>query len=504
MLSLMCCCSSASIAKPNSKKLSNDLLVIDAYTSPHAATVLHKGKPLKNVRRKQRMTLQEAIFIALRKNPDVRNAQIDRVMQKYSLQQAEQNFAWRYDLDGSMTYFHKETNITKPENSATYSIHSQASKQFKSGTKISVDVQANSDGEGYIPSATLRLSQPLIRGRSSDIVLMGLAQAHDQEWLNKITLRKTISQIINQVIIDYRQLILANNNLAIAKKSLKDAEKTLANNQMQIRLGKIPRMENVTQEAQVASLKLQVKQTENTRHRSEQQLLLTLGLETEQHIDLPSDVTLQKVKIPDMTATIKHALRFNPDFLSARISRKQNVRALDKAIDDGRIQLDLSASAQISRAVVPRPAQQSPQLLNDTHHSETVGLQMKVPLERLLIRANIAGAEVALEKKDNNIEQQRRRLVRDVKDIITDLHSQRQQLELAQLSVKLKQQDYFLQKKKLQLGKGTAMDVSQSQNNLITAQNQLISNKIQFMNTFTKLSLMLDTLLDDWEIDLSY
>lgn len=472
-----------------------------------AAVVMPKSEYDPDVEKdikKIHLSLREAILIALRYNPDVTNAEIDRLSQKYNLRLAQWGFEWQYGLEGSVGLNNARANGRNLGTKTNYSVTPTLSKKLKTGTELSLDFDNHQNGIYYSPSATLKLEQPLLRGAPSAVVTKELDDAYDDEIINRLNLKKSIIATIKKIILDYRSLVQANNNVEITKRSLHDAEKTYENNAVQIRLGKLPRTDNITQKAQVESLRLQVTQAINAQNRNRQQLVLDMGLDPDTQVTIPNDISIELTPIPTLSETVNYALKNNMDYLANLVSYKKDKRVLMKAKDDMRWQLNLTAQASVGDGTGTRTDTGFNGIFNGRNHTESVGLNLKVPINDVALKAGLVRAKVSLQQAQTNLQQNRRLLITNIKNLITDLKSQRLQVQISEQAVKLKQQDYELQKKKQQLGKGTSLDVTNSQNALISAKTELINNKITYLNTVSELREILGTTLTNWDVKIRY
>lgn len=95
-------------------------------------------------------------------------------------------------------------------------------------------------------------------------------------------------------------------------------------------------------------------------------------------------------------------------------------------------------------------------------------------------------------------------LVTAIKNIINAITSQAKRYELAKRQVALASESYTLEKKKQQAGIASALDVNNTQNQLIQAQMGLINAKIAYLNQLSALDRMLGTTLERWHINLRY
>src|SRR5690349_19776255 len=67
------------------------------------------------------LTLNDAILLALRYNPNIKNAEIQRIVDKFSLRVAENNYELNYALSGAANYNHSAQGGTVSE-SNNYSL----------------------------------------------------------------------------------------------------------------------------------------------------------------------------------------------------------------------------------------------------------------------------------------------------------------------------------------------------------------------------------------------
>lgn len=488
------------------QSLSSQTLLNDAGELLPARVYAKDGRQVtKPTAQSRRVSLREAILIALRYNPDVTNAEIDRITEKYNLRTAQWAFEWQYKLNGDVQYRHiRNADDGGSFEGSTVNVNPSASKHLRTGADVNLRVDNPVNNGRYQPTATVEVVQPLLKGAPKEVVLKPLNDALDQERMSRLNLQKNISGIIRRVISDYRSLIEANNNLENAKRSYKDAMKTYHDNAIQIRLGKLPRTDNVTQKAQVESLKLQKVVAQNTKNRARQQLLEDMGLDPDTPIDVPSDVSIDIIKVPDLDKTLEYAYKSNIDFTLLKITQAGNRRSYLAAKDETRWQLDLNASATVGSSDIENQVSAIETLLKGRNHSETVGLKLSVPIDQVNLKANLSRAKVQLQKDKNDLLKQKRILQNTIKNLITDLKSQAIQIQISEDAVKLQKQNYQLQRKKQQLGKGTSIDVTNSQNQLIDARNALINNKITYLNTLSELRETLGITLDYWKVDIRY
>jgi len=111
---------------------------------------------------------------------------------------------------------------------------------------------------------------------------------------------------------------------------------------------------------------------------------------------------------------------------------------------------------------------------------------------------------VRLEKDKLNCIAAKRTLITGIKNSISQIASQIKQYELAKRQVHLATESYRLEKKKRQAGIASALDVNNTQNQLILAQMGLINAKIAYLNHVSALQQTIGMTLNAWNITLRY
>ena len=468
---------------------------IDLPTSPHART----AKTLH-------LTLREAILLALRYNPNIQNAELDRITQRYQLRLAHNEFELQYALAGTAVF--EKSRYSSVGNASTHSYF--AAPEFDIKTKLGTAASLKMDNTvaaigTYNPLMTFSLTQPLLRGFGKAVNEAALLDAIAAESLNKLATEQSVMDQITQVITAYRALILSSNNLKNQRWQLTEAHKTSEINKKKITAGQLEPTANVQQAYQIESLSLMVEQAENDFKTSAQDLLQTIGLDPDMKLAVPSDVSLDQLTIPDTDASIEQALHHNTEYLAMQAAIQADERAYVIAQNQQLWQLDLAANVQTGTLTgVDNLSKGVKGIYNGQNINESAGVTMTIPLHDINRRSQLINAKVRLEKDRIHLIAARRIIMTTVKNTINAITSQARQYELANRQVALAAQSYTLEKKKQQAGIASALDVSNTQNQLIQAQMGLINAKIAYLNQLSALQRTLGTTLSRWQITLRY
>lgn len=452
------------------------------------------------------MSLREAILLALRYNPNIQNAELDRIVQRYQLRLAHNEFEVQYALGASGVLQKSRFNGIGTDTTRTLMGSPEFDVRTKLGTKASLNLDNNiGNNNNFNPVLNFSLTQPLLRGFGKSVNEAGLLNALDNEWLNKLSLRQSVSDQVTQVIMAYRALILSGNNLQNQRLQLKEAKKSFEINEKKIAAGQLEPTGNIQQSYQIESISLMVEQVENDFQTATQDLLQTIGLDPDTHLSVPSDVTVEEIIVPNLEKSIEQALNHNTLFLAQKMALRADERAYKIAKNQQLWQLDVGANVQSGTVNDVTGLNGGVRgIYNGNNLTESARLTLTVPLHDISRRSQLINAKIRLEKDRLNLIASKRALITNITNTIVNIRSLAKRYQLAQKQVKLAEQSYALEKKKQQAGIATALDVNNTQNQLIQAQSGLIGAKIAYLNQISTLQRTIGTTLDHWNIKLRY
>ncbi len=464
------------------------------------------ASPESRHKKPQRLSLREAILLALRYNPNIQNAELDRIIQRYQLRLAHNEFELQYALAGSAVVERSRYSGVGSKTNNSSLATPEVNLKTKLGSQLSLNMDNNvSNYNSFTPVLNFSFTQPLLRGFGKAANEANLLDAIDNEWLNKLNLQQAVIDQITQVIIAYRALILSGNTLQTQRLQLKEARKSYAFNEKKIEAGQLEPTGNIQQAYQIESLSLMVEQAENDFKTAAQDLLQTIGLDPQMRLSVPSDVTVDRIVVPDLKESIDLALNHNTQYLAQKMVLRADERAYEVAKNQQLWQLDVGANVQ-SGAVTEVDANNSGfrGIYSGRNLTESARVTLTVPLNDVSRRSQLITAKVKLEKDRLALIATKRGLETTITNTINAIQSLAKRYQLAEKQVKLAAQSYALEKKKQQAGIASALDVNNTQNQLIQAQIGLIVAKVAYLNQLSALQRILGTTLDHWQIKLRY
>jgi outer membrane protein TolC len=464
---------------------------------------LPSSQPMHN-KKPQFLTLREAILLALRYNPNIKNAELDRIIQRYQLRLAYNNFELQYALAGTAAIENTRYSNVGSTTTKNYLLTPELDLGNKLGGRLALQMDNNVASYGnYNPLLNLSYSQPLLRGFGKEVNETPLKNAIDIDLLNKTQLKQAIIDQITQIIFTYRSLIVSSNNLQNQKLQLQEAEKGFTFNEKKIQAGQLEPTANIQQSYQVETLKLMVEQAENDFHNVSQDLIQAIGLNPSTKIAIPNDVTLKKLVVPDEKTATDLAITHNAQYLALQTAYRQTERAYKVAKNQQLWQLDFNANVQTG-TVTDVDSAPIPSIYNGRNLNKAAGVTLTIPINDLGRKNELISSKVHLEKARLNLIAAKRSLITGIKNTINNIRSQAKRYELARKQVDLALRAYELEKKKQQLGVSSALDVNYTQNQYLQAQRALISAKVDYLNQLSTLQRITGTTLDYWKINVRY
>lgn len=448
------------------------------------------------------LTLHDAILLAMRFNPDIQSAELQRVVDRINLAAAQWAFQIQYGVTGSATYANGVTNGVGGE-SDTETIGPQASLLTPIGTQLSVQLAntlSHTAGQSryYNPALQLSLTQPLLRGARRDVVLAPLHTAQNQAIIARLTYKNHLMQSVTDVIAAWLNLIQVQNSLAVQRLSLKNSLATLNQQKAFLHAGRIAPTDLVQFQATVANQKLLLEQQDIAVGQQQRQLLITLGLNPDLPIHIANDLTLPGKSFPTLDECIHAALENNVQYRQAEMNLKQSEISVLTAQDNARWQLDLTATRTFGGSGGSSSNTGLNSLFNGNNDNVSVGLNLNIPIDNMSLKQAVVQANIGFQQQKIMLEQAKRHLISDVINDWNTVVSQQKQIGQARQAVELARQSLKIANTKLKFGKVTPFEVSTLQSNLTTQEITYINVKIGYTSNLAHLDQVMGRTLDRW------
>ena len=300
--------------------------------------VFHQGgfaAPEKKIQ----LTLQDAIMLAVRTNPNVQISRFSDEAQKFNLYVQEWQFQPHYALAAN-------GSIQKANSSA--SLSPSISLLTPIGTQVAF-TSSNTQTSHFNPTLTLSIMQPLMRGFGTAVVESALANAKDSDVISRLNIEGTLRTTVTAVINAYLDVVSAERTIIIDEKALQRAETSVEQTKLFIKVGHKAGNELVTVRANVASAKAQLENDRNNQTQARYALLSAIGIDPNTNVafsTLNIDKLIHKYDLPTLDNAKQWILRNDIQYQVDQITLHGSTqRSLLIAEDNTRSILNFSVNA---------------------------------------------------------------------------------------------------------------------------------------------------------------
>jgi outer membrane protein TolC len=355
--------------------------------------------------------------------------------------------------------------------------------------------QQNYQGSGSSDQDVLRqnlalvFKQPLLRGAGAKVNRVDIEVARITETINLLKLKSILIDTITEIIISYRNLLKAQEQVKIDLQALENAKKTVENTQFLIDAGRKPRADLITVQSQVADREIVLLSSRNNLKQTRLNLLGLLDIDEDVNIIASDNLEIQP-PILDIDQIRQSSLEHQPSYLTAKLNLEDAKTKLIVAENNRRWNIDLETV--IKHDPAPNIIENRTELSAGLSFSKTLGDRS--------IERNFQRSRVNILQAENNLKEAIQKVNTDVTTNLQDIELNFKQVELTRRATELADLQLRNQVDKIKLGLpgATLLDLVQFQSELNTAKNRELNAKIEYLNALTNLEksqgITLDTL----------
>ena len=357
--------------------------------------------------------------------------------------------------------------------------------------------QENYQGSGISDRDILRqnlalvFNQPLLRGAGEAVNRASIEIARIQETINLLDLKSILIDKITEVILVYRALLQAQEQVKIETESLKTAQEQVETTKVLIQAGRLPRTELITVQTRVANQELSLLSAQNNLKQQQLNLLQLLDIAQEVNIIASENLDISSITFnPDEIKQL--GLENQPSYLQSKLKLQQSKTDLIVAENNRRWKIDLSTR------IIHQPA---PDIIGNQTDLRA-GLVLSKTLGDRTLEQDFQRSRINVLQAENNLIEAAQNLEIDVKKSLQDLDVARKTVELSRQATQLAEQQLQNEVEKVKLGAdgSSLVNLVQFQSGLTQAQNSELNAKIDYLNTLTNLYQSLGTTLNQFGI----
>lgn len=447
----------------------------------------------------KRMDLQEAVALALRHSNRVESAYLDRIVEKFNLKIAQDEFQPDLTFSASALYNHvKDADTLAKQIGAEISLKIPTGGQFNLSWK---NDDSNQHEDRYSSSVSLSFTQPLLKGAGLDVNLASQVVAERQEQSNLLKLQSVLISLITELIDNYRNFFLAQQQMEIARLSLERARQLLDVDRALLQAGRKAQVELISAEADIAKQELEVRMAENELETTRVNFLKTLNIDRNLLVEPAASIDVQPPSNLDFEELQNLAFHHRPEYLQALLEHENVKTRLLLAENNQLWQLDIATQYNLRGASDSwLQAQQRAGQLGKGEYS--VGLSLRIPFGDLSIEGGVLSAKIALRQSEIDLQQRKEDMAIEIQDAVRNIRMKWEEIKLAKRARELAQQQLDIELEKLKVDRSSNFEVVQIKDNLMSSQNQEISSQIEYLNALTHLDALLGLTLQKWGVEI--
>lgn len=399
------------------------------------------------------------------------------------------NTDYQLKIDGLLTYWGTRYSVD-------YGVNREA------GT-FTTNPITNEELSIYTGGLTTTLTQPLLRGRGTDINKVYIRTAENSQKIAASEIRRVALQTLSMTVQAYWDLVGAIQNLEVRKQSLDNALRLVKINERRLEIGTAAAIEVLQAKAEAASRQSDfIVARMNILDAEDILKNYILPEDIKDFISmsiLPTTRPAQPTYEWNLERSLQTALKQRPELESAQLYVENATLEVGRTKNEKLPQLDANLSyVQSTRDFDHGDV---PEGIKDKDGRRwVVGLSGSFPIGN----RNAKGAHIRAEQIER---QQQRRLAKTKQDIEVEVRQAVRGVVTSEILIESNRQARILQEanvvaeeKRLNLGVTTSQDVLDRQEDLTAAQTQELQSIVDYEKSLIQLQLAEGTLLDQLNI----
>lgn len=429
--------------------------------------------------------LEEAVTLALRNNRDIESAYLGRERDVMSLEVAEDQFWPDLTIDAGPNW--DDTSGMSGQ------LSSGIAAALPTGGDISLSWANTLTDEYGLTTLSSELSQPLLRGGGLDVNLAGLRQARLGFDAGRLNLRAAIGSTITSVIFAHRALNLAQIEIETAKRALQRAREQKSINQKLFDAGRIPRLDLVQNDAEIARLEVASSATQLNLDNARRGLLELLDLETRATVIAEDSTTDRGIEVT-VEQALEIAYAHRADFLSAQLSDQAIKLGLEVAKSEERWGLDAVVGADYDTGLYNTGIE------GDTNLQ--AGLRLNIPIGDVARQQSVQQARLDIRENELSLIELTQSIETVIVNVVANIETLETQITLAERAETLAEDQLAAERLKFSRGLSSTLDVIALEDALLEAQRATFRSKVDYSNVLAELDEALGTTTNSWAIEL--
>ena len=428
------------------------------------------------------LTLADTIRLALRNNRSLIDARLVRITQKFALKRAEERYHPKLTVSPS---------VSLDRSGFGANVSSEATVRIPTGGRFTLSWSGGvREGGGEVSGpVVLRFAQPLLKGAGVSVDTVPLKVARLREKLNFLLFKSAVSDVVVSVIETYRRVLEAKRRVEIAEKSLERLKRQIEVNRALVQAGRMARQDIVQAEANVVNQEIRLTEARNNLDSTRLSLIALLGLDSRLRLRLSEDLRFVPAHAqPGPERSVESAMRNRPDYLRELINLE--IAEADFMLARNELFPDLSLFSDFGFDVKGKQKDEY-----------SAGLELTLTLGERSREERLLNSRISLRRAHNSLARLRDSIGIEIRRAVQDLRVKSRQIEFSRRALKLAERKLEIEGEKLRLGLSSNFQLTQFEQDLISAQNAETEAVVSFLSARTAFDRSLGRTLETWKID---
>ena len=469
----------------------------------------------------RRLSIDEAVALALEQNSDLQVDRIDPQIQDHSISIAKSG--WTPIFFSSLTtrsqtnppqdiFGGDQTAITNenlssvagvqhalPFGGASYQANLNSGRLTSNNIFSSFNPQLSS-------AIAFSYTQPLLRNFTIDSTRQTVLVTQKNREISDVLLQQSIAITARNVKNAYWDLVYANSNLAVQRQSLELAQRSFRDNRARVEIGTMAPLDIVQAEAEVAQREEGVILAEAAIARAEDRLRALIANPVDQpefwtmRLEPSDPPTYQPVTV-NLDAAVRNALAVRTDLITTR----KQIEANDISIRYFRNQSLPDVNAVVNYSAIglagtqfefgegfPPPVRNQTQRsfgssLGDAFQSDfptwSLQLQVNYPIGPSTAETNLARTRLQNSQTRKQLQSEELQVTTQIRDLARNVQTNSKRIEATRASRALAEKRLEAEEKKFQAGMTSSFLVIQAQRDLSQARNNELLATIDYLKS---------------------
>jgi outer membrane protein len=336
----------------------------------------------------------------------------------------------------------------------------------------------------------LSIAQPLLRGAGRVVNEASVKNARFTEKQNVLTLKQSVIDKLTETIAAYRTLIKTQEAVRIQTLALNSKQKQLGFTKILVEAGRKAKVELVETQKSLADTEQSLGDARNSFAQANSDLLKLIESDQFLNITIPQ---------PDINAldntVLPKIVRSPEDLINLAYQKRLDYQQAKIAIDTEKLSQRIARNNQLWNLDL-----QGNTSLGESSQA-SASLVLKKTFGDRSIKTEVLRRRIGVLKNENRLAQLTDNIRREVNDRLRDINSSLMQVKTAQQAREFAEQQLKISQERFKRrgGQTTLFEIIQKQDDLVTAQNNELNTKIDYLNAITNLEKVVGLTLDTWK-----